>query len=390
MAAMRLTRFVDPAFLGQINEDEQFRELLAPWRKFFKANGLPLAKLIADPSRGGDGFMKLMAESESNDIPADLVDLLYSIEGMADEAGHDLILEEAELQGVQLESQGKDLSHVDFAVAAWLEREQLVRNCKSQVEVGKVKRFQAFRGESPMRLNRAKVARKQRQLENEFGEWFNHKNRTSACEIYAFEDQHELIVQISHGQSYRQRPAYDGKMKPSPIRFRPRKTDWAIYDNRTGILLVNATTEPEKKIIAEYLGKHLCGSATHFRGENVFDLTPMAKRRRFPTVNGIEEITWTEIQTTGPGKINLRATADDILQHIEQGHIAFPEGSEITFAAFKVRMESNRVRRKVSVWRNRIEFNRNVEAPAVEAMLTAIGLIPEEIAEHLTLAHSGS
>jgi len=292
MARLRFKNFSDLAFIQGIDKPQYLRPLLEPHREYFERQGIDVTNL-----KNGDGtdrdLLRVFTQP-GEDMPAELLETLYVLDDLADESGHDRIQHEAERQGINLD--GSDLTPGEFAVMVQSGHPALVQVCHEQTFYRKIKNYQEYQAKGSRRLNLASVRKKLKQLEATLGPWFESKDRSPACEIYAYEEGGEIRFVITHGRMLRTDGSFDRRLRRSRVAYRPQKHDSVIYDNKTCILKINAQTRAEKDHYRDTFGQVLFDDAGFFPGEDLYTLAPLKRGTdALRLVPGIESIRLTEV-----------------------------------------------------------------------------------------------
>ena len=98
MATYNLRRFAQPAVLKAI-APKRLHEFLGPYRSYFDGRGLSLPSPNASNGLDYDRLVDVLM-SPDTDTPKDLVDDLFFVHEMSTEECMDLLLEEAETNGL--------------------------------------------------------------------------------------------------------------------------------------------------------------------------------------------------------------------------------------------------------------------------------------------------
>ena len=292
MARLRFKNFSDLAFIQGIDKPQYLGPLLEPHREYFARQGVDVTNL-----KNGDGTDRELLRvftQPGEDMPAELLDTLYVLDDLADESGHDRMQHEAERQGIKLD--GSDLSPGEFAIMVQSGHPGLVQMCHEQTFYRKIKNYQEYQAKGSRRLELASVLKKLRQLESLLGPWFESKDRSRACEIYAYEEDGEIRFVVTHGRILRTEGSFDRRLRRSRVAYRPQKHDSVIYDNRLYVLRVNAQTQAEKDLYRDAFGRVLFDDAGHFPGGDLYTLAPLKRGAdALRLVPGVESVRLSEV-----------------------------------------------------------------------------------------------
>ena len=139
MARLRFKNFSNLAFIQSIDKPRHLRPLLEGFSDYFGRQGVDIAAL-----KNGDSVdRKLLAVFTQPDegMPAQLLEALYVLDDLADEAGYDRILTEAERSNLVLDGIGDDLNPGEFAIAVYRKEPDLVRHCHEKTIYRKIKKY---------------------------------------------------------------------------------------------------------------------------------------------------------------------------------------------------------------------------------------------------------
>lgn len=292
MPRLRFKNFSDLVFIQGIDKPRHLAPLLIPHSEYFGRQGIDVAKLKNDDAT--DRRLLRVFTQPDEEMPADLLEALYVLDDLADESGHDRILEEAKRQGISLD--GGEFTPGEFAIVVHCGHPGLVQICHEKTIYQKIRNYQEYQAKKNATLALDVAKKRCRQLENELAPWFESKNRSRACEIYPYEERGEIKFLITHGRPLRTEGSIDKQLRRSRVAYRPQKHDSVIYDNRLHVLRINAQTLGEKDLYRESFGKVLFGDAAHFPGGDIYTLAPL--RRGAGTmrlVAGIESVRLTEV-----------------------------------------------------------------------------------------------
>jgi len=292
MARLRFKNFSDLTFIQGIDKPKYLRPLLEPHREYFKRQGIDIGNLTNNDATDRRLLQVFTQPDES--MPADLLETLYVLDDLADESGHDRIQHEAERQGLSVDGDG--MTAGEFAIAAHRGYPDLVRVCHEKTLYRKVKNYQEYQARTNARLSLAAAQKRLKQLESTLGPWFESKDRSPACEIYAYEEDAEIRFLITHGRLLRTDGSFDKRLRRSRVAYRPQKHDSIIYDNRLSVLRVNAQTQAEKNLYRDAFGRVLFDDPGHFPGEDLYTLVPLRRGSdALRLVPGVESVRLSEV-----------------------------------------------------------------------------------------------
>ncbi len=373
MPRLHFSKFSDLGFLQSVDKPRFLRPLLAPYASYFKRQGLDLRDLGNEDE--DDRRLVEIFTRPDEEMPSPLLDLLYILDDLADENGHDRILEEAKRQDVSLaDIIGERLSPGDFAIAVQLAHPRVVRTSYEKTLYTKMRNYVEYRAKDEKHVTLASIKRKRPTLERELGAWFEKNDRSSVCEIYAYEEEDEFRLEITHGRPYRTDGSIDKSLRRSRVAYRPQKHDSVIYDPKTLILKVSAQMLAEKEQYRLAVGKVLFGDPDHFPASQVYSLAPLRRKNpRLALVTGIDAARLVEVW--------IQHIVDDDVLEIWRGYDLLGtarrtgrpnlSGDTIVRASFLCHFEGGGRPRKVEVRPPNIAvYDRARGGPVMERFLT--------------------
>jgi hypothetical protein len=378
MAQLRFKNFSDLTFIQRVDKPRFLAPLLTPHKAYFQRQGLDVDKL-----KNGDGHDRQLLEvftKPDEDMPAGLLESLYVLDDLADEAGHDRILAEAERQGVQLNGiVGEDLSPGEFAIAVQLQHARVVRVAHDRTIYRKIKNYEEYQSKNGKQLTLKVAKAKRAALEADLAPWFESKNRSRACEIYVYEEKDDLKFEITHGRPFRTDGTIDKKLKRSRVAYRPQKHDSVMYDTRTGVLKLNAQTAAEKDLYRKSIGKILFDDADYFPAGDIYTLAPLRSAKpAIVTVAGIDSARLTEvwIQVDDEHGFVQTSRAYNLLAVAERhGNPNFAQG-KIVRASFLIKYRSGGRPRKLELRPPNVAiYDRARDGEPAEAFMHANGFL---------------
>lgn len=371
MPRLKFKNFSDLAFIQGIDKPRRLAPLLARHEEYFARQGIDVTKLTnADAT---DRRLLRVLTQPDEEMPADLLEALYVLDDLADESGHDRILDEAKRQGVSLD--GSDLTPGEFAIVVYSDHPGLVRICHEKTIYKKIRNYQEFQARKSKLLTLQAVRKKCRELEEALAPWFESKNRSRACEIYAYEEGEEIKFLITHGRPLRTEGSIDKRLRRSRVAYRPQKHDSVIYDNRLHVLRINAQTYGEKDQYRESFGRILFGDASHFPGEDIYTLLPLRRGGdALKLAAGIESVRLTEvwIEIDDDQRFIQISKAYSLIESVRRyGRPNLQEG-RIVRASFLIKYSSGGRPRKLELRPPNIAvYDRERDGEAAEAFMRA-------------------
>lgn len=375
MAKLKFKRFSDLAFLQGIDKPRYLFPLLAPFSDYFLRQGLDVSTL----TNGDATDRKLLAifTKPDEEMPGPLLEVLYVLDDLADELGHDRIVAEMERSGETVEALNGDMTPGEYAIAVHSAKPGIIQACHEKTVYRKIRNYTEYQSRNESRLALSVVRERKSTLEGALAAWFDKMDRGKVCDIYAYEEGPEIRFIVTHGVTYRSHGTIDKNLRKSRVAFRPQKHDSIIYDTRTGILKVSAQMSSEKDEYRKQFGQVFFDSAEHFPPGDIYTLSPMQGadfRLRVP--DGIDWASlcevWIEI---GDDQEVLQITRGyDLLKCAnEQSRPLLAEG-EILRAAFKIKYASGGKPRKLEIRPTNIAiYDHDRDGAAAEAFLRING-----------------
>jgi hypothetical protein len=384
MPRLRFKNFSDLGFIQRIDKSKHLEPLLTAHSDYFVRQGIDISNL----NNGDATDRKLLAvfTQPDEEIPPELLEALYVLDDLADEAGHDQILTEAARQGINFDGMPDDMNPGEFAIAVYRSHPELIRGCHEKITSRKVKNFQEYQAKDGKGLSFNAAMKKRQQLEDALAPWFEKMNRSRACEIYIYEEARDIKFLITHGKTFRTDGSIDKVLRRSRIAYRPQKHDMVTFDKETHILKINAT-QLEKEAYRKAFGQALFDDHEYFPPGDIYTLEPLRQgKEALKTVVGIESVILTElwVQLDDAGGFNQVSKAHNLIDSIE--HYQNPDLAKGKFlrASFLVKYSSGgRARRLELKPPNIAIYDRERDGDVTEAFLKANGYIkkgnpPEE------------
>lgn len=377
MARLRFKWFSDLAFLQSIDKPHYLAPLLAPFTDYFKRQGLDLSQLSNDDAT--DRKLLEVFTKPDEDMPGELLERLYVLDDLADDSGHDRILNELLLCGESMGGLDENMTCGEYAIAVYRAKPSLIQACYEKTAHRKVKNYTEFQSASNARLTLAAARHGKAALEQALAAWFDGRNRGMVCEIYPYQEGSEIRFIVTHGQTYRSEGSIDKNLRKSRVAYRPQKHDSIIYDAQTGILKLNAQSLPEKEEYRKQFGRVYFNDPEHFPAGDIYTLKPMqAAHFELSLPHGI-----TSAQL---GEVWIQIDDDQHVTQITKGYDllrsararAFPNlaAGNIVRAAFRVKYRSGGKARRLDVRPPNVAiYDRDRDGAAAEAFLRANRLI---------------
>ena len=377
MARHRFRLFGNLSFLQSMDKERILSRLLTMHRDYFTRQGLDVDALTNDDASARQLLAVFTKPDEK--MPGDLLRDLYVLDEVADEDGHQRILEEAELRGIDLGSFPDDVSPGDFATLVLVDHPQLVRICHEKTVARQVKRYYEYRSRDSHRFEMADAESGMDAIKATLGPWFEERKRTRTCELFIYQEGDEVHVLITHGGLFRADGNITNSLELSRLGWRPQKHDSVIYDIRTGTLKVHASYEPERRAYREALGEALAGDDAYFLDAAPYTLESLRSNGGVLTlVDGLDRARLTEVavEVDATDCRRMEIKGDDLTEMVSGcGTLAAAPG-EIVRASFALGYRSGGRPRKLEVrLPNVADYDRDRDGEVTEAFLRANGFL---------------
>jgi hypothetical protein len=373
VSQLRFRNFGNLSFLQSVDKPRFLSRLLAEHSAYFVRHGIDVGALTND-----DACARRLLEvfTQPDDaMPGALLHTLHLLDALADEAGHERILEEAKRCGVDLSAMPDDLCPGDFALAVWFEQPRLVRVCREKTVCQSFKRYYEFRSRDQQRLDLAAVKVKTGGLQEILGPWFDSRQRTSTCEVFVYKEGTEVRCLVTHGALYRTDGSITAQLERSRIGYRPQRHDSILYDTCSGILKIHAQFAAERNAYREALGQVLFNDPAYFPEKPAYTLECLRTNGGVLTmVAGMRSVRLTEVWIErGTEKCRQQILKGDDLTEMVAGcgPLDVARGT-IVRASFSIEYASGgRARRLEVCLPNVADHDRDRDGPLVEAYLRA-------------------
>ena len=373
MARLRFKRFSDLAFLQSIDKPQYFAPLLIPFSEYFRRQGVEVSQLTNDDAT--DRKLLEVFTRPDEEMPGDLLELLYVLDDLADDSGHDRILTEVNRSGEPIDGLNGEMTCGEYAIAVYRAKPGVIQACYDKTVHRKIKNYTEFQSINGARLTLAAARHGKTALEQALATWFDGRNRGMVCDIYPYEEGPEIRFIVTHGQTYRSEGSIDKNLRKSRVAYRPQKHDSIIYDTRTGILKLNAQAPPEKDEYRRQFGRVFFNDPEHFPSGDIYTLKPMqAASFELGLSHGIDSALLCEVW--------VQIDDDQNILQITKGYNLLKSAmskacpnlavGEIVRAAFRVKYRGGGKARRLDVRPPNIAiYDRDRDGAAAEAFLQA-------------------
>lgn len=323
-----------------------------------------------------EDLAKLLMQYDEN-IPADLVNGLYYIDEVASNETLDEMMDRANDAGITLTVSGKS-TPADVATQIWNAKPDLLIERAVRSLAFKKTSFMYFLGKTGKKRSLPATPDPQlKTLETLMDPWFESKQRGKGTRVFAFPRTDKIWLLIRHGMPMIREGKHEDDGSAGVAFYRPQKHDVVIYDAEQDVLAVNADTKGARTLYHESIGLVLFGDKDYFGEGEIFTLAPIrddgAACLVSSDIDGIDRVRLREVVRILPGRIPITEImrATDLFAALEdQAEAKFKYGT-IVAAKFGVLFRGARQERVVSVSKGSARYDRDTDAPAVEAWLDA-------------------
>ena len=382
MATYNLRRFAQPAVLKAI-APKCLHEFLGPYRPYFDGRGLSLPSPNASNGLDHERLVEVLM-SPDTDTPKDLVDALFFVNEMSTEECMDILLEEAENNGISLDGK-PDPTAAEVAVQVFLEDRRLLERKHAEQYLTRPRSFEYFQTEArPVPAFRQPSQETLTALEHDLDDWFERKKRGRGSRVFVYPKGDSIWFLVRHGDPFRREGSLDGG-QTSSVFYRPEKHDVLVYEPTPGELRMNACNKGEKETYRVEFGRHVFGNEDFFPGTGKYTLEPLRRDGKASVVctdvDGMEWVRLKEIQYLWGGaerEIEIRK-ANDIFAALEGRGRSIPATAPILRASFLVKFTDSKTARTVTIRPSNIaQYTRDSDADVVEDWLLKRGLIEHD------------
>ena len=382
MATYNLRRFANAASLKAI-APQHLLEFLEPYRPYFENRDLTLP---TSPASDGLDYERLVSVlmSPGTDTPKKLIDALYFVHEMSADECMDILLEEAESNGLSLEGK-PDPTAADVAVQVFLKDQRLLERKHAEQYLTRPRVFEYFQTEA-----RPVPAFKQPSwvtllaLEIDLDGWFEKKKRGRDSRVFVYPKGDSIWFLVRHGEPFRREGSLDGDQTLS-VFYRPEKHDVLVYESAVGELRMNACNKGEKETYRVEFGRHVFGNEDFFPGTGKYTLEPLRRDGAVSVVctdvDGMDWVRLKEVQFLRGGterEIEIRK-AKDLFAALEERGQSMPARAPILRASFHVKFTDAKSPRIVTIRPSNIaQYTRDSDADVVEDWLQKRGFIEQD------------
>jgi hypothetical protein len=379
MATYNLRRFAHVDGLKAIAR-KNLLALLKPHKSYFESRGLTLPSPSASDGLDYSRLVEVLM-SPGTDTPEGLLDSLFFVHEMATPECMDILLQEAESNGISLDRK-PDPTAADVAVQIYLHDKGLLERKHAEQYLMKPRSFEYFQTDvRPIPRFKRPASKTLAALEKSLDDWYEKKKRDRGSRVSVYPKNDAVWFLVRHGDPMRREGSLDSG-QPSSVFYRPEKYDVLVYEPAIGELRMNACSKGEKDTLRKEIGRHLFSDEEFFPGTGKYTLEPLRTDGEASIVctdvDGMEWVRLKEIQYSWGGaekKIEIR-NANDIFAAYSGSGRAMPKKARIIRASFQVKFTDSKTARTVTIRPSNIaQYTRDSDASVVEDWLTERGFI---------------
>jgi hypothetical protein len=309
-------------------------------------------------------------------MPRLLVDSLCLIQGMANPAGMDALVEAAQQRGVDLAFDPEPTPE-NVAVRAWLVCPDLLEEVHTRHLVSRRRAFVHFSTLQDPPPDFPTPAREHlRALEERLNVFYRAWKRGGGARVFTCARREEWWFVIRHGLTLRRQEALCDE-ELSSVCFRPVGYDVMAYSPQRGQIRVHGCSARERTALLRAFGSCFFGNPEFFPTTRHYTLAPVLLAGRSclacSDVPGIERVQLTELEIYSPGVPSDRITinSEDVFLSLESGRVERPQHSDdLTRATFKVTFSrSLRARTITIVPCNKVLYSRDTDSQWLQPWL---------------------
>jgi hypothetical protein len=384
MATYNLRRFAHPDGLKAITP-EHLLALLKPHEAYFESRDL----MLWSPSIDGLDYEQLVEVLMNPDLstPVELIDALYYVHEMATPECMDVLLQEAEINGISLDG-NPDPTVADVAVQIYIQNKDILERKHAEQYLIKPRSFEYFQTEvRPIPDFKQPSFEQLTALEKDLDDWFEKKKRGRGSRVFVYPKPGTIWFLVRHGDPFKREGSLDGDQSSS-VFYRPEKYDVLVYEPTIGEIRMNACGKGEKDTLRREFGRHLFNDESYFPGKGKYTLEPLQTDGEASIVcTDVEVIEWVrlkELQFFWGGterEIEIRKANDVFAAYAGRNH-AMPQKVHIIRASFLVKFTDSKTARTVVIRPPNIaQYTRDSDAGIIESWLTKRGFVISNLKE---------
>lgn len=383
MATFNLRRFAHADGLKAIAR-KHLLALLNPHKAYFDGRGVALPPVSAEDGLDYDQLVNVLMNPDT-DTPKGLLDALYFVHEMATPESMDVLIHEAENNGISLDGT-PDPTAADVAVQVYLQDKDLLERKHAERYLMKPRSFEYFQTDvNPIPKFKQPNAKSLAALENDLDDWFEKKKRGRGSKVFVYPKNDSVWFLVRHGDPLRREGSLVDGGQASSVFYRPEKYDVLVYEPAIGEIRMHACGKGEKDLYRRQIGRHLFSNEEFFPEIGKYTLEPLRNGGESSIVctdvDGMEWARLKEIQFFwggSEGEIEIRKANDIFIAYAGMGR-TMPQKARIIRASFQVKFTDSKTARTVTIRPSNIaQYTRDSDASVVEDWLIKRGFILTE------------
>ena len=379
MATYNLRRFAHAEGLKAIGR-EHLLALLKPHKSYLDSRGFTLPPPSASDGIDYEQLVNVLMSPDTT-TPKGLIDALYFVHEMATPESMDILLHEADSNGITLDG-NPDPTPADVAVQVYLQDKDLLERKHAEQYLTRPRSYEYFQTETAPAPKFRKPSQKTLSaLARDLDDWFEKKKRGRGSRVFVYPKKDVVWFLVRHGDPFKREGSLDGD-QTSSVFYRPEKYDVLVYDPATGEIRMNACSKGEKEMLRQKFGRHLFNDDDFFPGTGKYTLEPLRSDGDASIVctdvDGMEWVRLKEVQYFWGGaekEIEIRK-ANDVFAALAARGRGMPSKARIIRASFQVKFTDSKTARTVTIRPSNIaQYTRDSDAAVVEDWLSKRGFI---------------
>lgn len=306
---------------------ESLRALLEDHVELFQERGVDITG--DDESFPFDALAETL-QCDRDKFPTDLINALYLISEMSDQAGLDMLISHARNAGLIEDDDRSELSSADIAVRLYLHDPAILERCRDSRVVQSKRAYVYFSAERPYPNAQFSVLPQSvSRFEVACNDVFRQRQRGEGVKLRHFPDGDIIRFLVRHGESLTRKGVLQGR-ESSSIIYRPEMFDAFRFEMSKGILGMPNGPKWQTDLYRTYFGLLLYGDRNAFQPMPLFTFQPIIDRKRdalaCAVVREVESIRLTRLEWNRPDGDGKGSYTDvhDVFAAFEQDGHDFP------------------------------------------------------------------
>jgi len=313
------------------------------------------------------------------EMPPDLIEALYLIAQLGTEDHFSDLLKLAADNSIDTSDEA---TPQDLAVQIWLDNPKALERLGNEDAFHRRKSFVSLRAADPSQIMVVEdLPTDLAPLERDLEVYFAAKRSGLGPWVTRVDCSGEIRFLVQHGQPCTRKASRKGVQSTRTF-YRPEKTDIVACDFKNFELRVNSPSAPDIRKYRELFGLHLFGNSETFVYAEKYTLEPLKRAGeaalRCRDIEGIESVDLVQVEwDLGDGLDDIYSRRSiDIFRMFALRNDGIPQNAHIRQAVFRVKLESEKKARLVSVIAgNKAGYHRGEEFMLKEEWLKVRGFI---------------